>query len=64
MFIFYVSDFFVCYSFFIFIMVVLHRGQIVHDAESEFPPRGGGGSPPTGPITGRSKSLRKTQTQQ
>lgn len=38
MFIFYVSDFFVCYSFFIFIMVVLHRGQIVHDAESEFPP--------------------------
>lgn len=55
MFIFYVSDFFVCYSFFIFITVLLPRGQIVHDAKSGFPPKGVSGSPPTGLVTARSK---------
>lgn len=34
MFIFYVYDFFVCYSFFIVIAVVLPRGRIVHADES------------------------------
>lgn len=62
--IFYVSDFFVCYSFFIFIMVALPRGQIVHDAESGLPPKGGGGSPPTALIPARSKCFRKALIQQ
>lgn len=44
MFIFYVSDFFVCYSFFIVIAVVLPRGRIVHADESVFPLNGVGGS--------------------
>lgn len=47
--------FFVCNSFLIFIMVVLLRGQITHDAGSGFPPKGVSGSPPTGLITARSK---------
>lgn len=37
MFIFYVSDFFFCYSFFIFMIVLLPRRQLVHDFEGGFP---------------------------
>lgn len=59
MFIFYVSDFFVCYSFFIFIVMASRRGQILRGAESGFPAKGVSGSPPTGLITAWSKYLRK-----
>lgn len=60
MFIFYVSDFFVCYSFFIVIAVVLPRGRIVQADDCVFPPKGaGGGSPLTGLVTTRNKDLRK-----
>lgn len=64
MFIFYVSDFFVCYSFFIVIVVVLPRRRIVHADESVFPPKGVGGSPLTSLITARSKDIRKVLIQQ
>lgn len=59
----YVSDFFVCYSFFIFIMAMLSRGQIVHDEESGFPPKGVSGSPHAGFITARREYLRRAPVQ-
>lgn len=42
----------------------LSRAQIVHDAESGFPPKGVSGSPPTGPITARHKYLGRAPIQQ
>lgn len=62
MFIFYVSDFFVCYSF--FILITVPTRQNVHDAESGVPPKGVSGSPPKGLITAMSKYFKKSLAQQ
>lgn len=64
MFIFYVSDFFVCYSFFIVIVVVLPRGRIVQADDGVFPPKGAGGSTLRGLISIRSKDFKKVLIQQ